>query len=122
MKYLRLVKQTIDRFLGSKVVQVAKGQNRHADSLATLALSSTEGIPQLIKVELVVEPSIRVGVGVSLVATVEPCWMDLIIIFLVEDRMPVDEKEAKKVRRTAAWYWLFADHKLYRRSFDEPYL
>ena len=45
MEYLRLVKQTMDRFLNIKVDQVAKGQNWHADSLATLALSSTEGIP-----------------------------------------------------------------------------
>ena len=36
--------------------------------------------------------------------------------------MLADEKEAEKVRRIAAWYWLFADHKLYQRSFGEPYL
>ena len=36
--------------------------------------------------------------------------------------MPADEKEAKKVRRTTTWYWLLADRKLYRRSFDGPYL
>ena len=54
--------------------------------------------------------------------TVEPCWMDPIIDFLAEDRMPVDENEAEKVRQTVVWYWLFADRKLYRRSFDGPYL
>ena len=47
-----------------RVVQVAKGQNRYADSLVTLASSLTEEVPQLIKVELVVEPSINTGVGV----------------------------------------------------------
>ena len=52
---------------------MARGQNRHADSLATLASSSNEEIPQLIKVELVAEPTINIGVGVSLVTTVEPC-------------------------------------------------
>ena len=71
--------------------------------------------------ELVAKPSISVGVSVSLVATVEPCWMDPIINFLAKDRVPVDEKEAKKVRRTAARYWLSVNHKLYRRSFDRPY-
>ena len=73
MEYLQLVKQTIDRFLSVKMVQVAKAQNRYADSLATLASSSTEGIPRLIKVELVAEPSISAGIGVSMVATVKPC-------------------------------------------------
>ena len=45
MEYLRLVKQTIDRFLSIRVVQVARGQNQHTDSLATLASSSIEEIP-----------------------------------------------------------------------------
>ena len=67
------------------MVQVAKGQNRHADSLAMLASSSIKEIPRLIKVELVAEPSIIAGVGVSLVATIKPCWIDLIISFLAED-------------------------------------
>ena len=72
--------------------------------------------------ELVAEPSINAGVGVSLVTTIEPCWMDLIIDFLAEDRVPADGKEAEKVRRAAVRYWLSADYKLYRRSFEGPYL
>ena len=85
VEYLRLVKQTMDCFLSIKVVQVAKGQNWHADSLAMLASSSIKEIPRLIKVDQVAEPSIIAGVGVSLVATIEPCWIDLIISFLAED-------------------------------------
>ena len=52
--------------------------------------------------ELVAELSINVGVGVSLGTTVEPYWMDSIIDFLAEDRVPADEKEVEKVCRTAA--------------------
>ena len=52
---------------------MARGQNRHADSLATLASSSNEEIPQLIKVELVAELTISVGVDVSLVTIAKPC-------------------------------------------------
>ncbi|XP_075648404.1 uncharacterized protein LOC142619188 [Castanea sativa] len=96
MEYLWLAKQTMDRFHNVKVVQVARGQNRHADSLAILASSSTEEIPRLIKVELVAKSSINAGVSVSIVTTVRPCWMDPIIDFLAEDRVPADEKEAKK--------------------------
>ena len=43
--------------------------------------------------------------------------MDLIIDFLAESRMSNDEKEAYRVRRVAARYWLSADRKLYQRSF-----
>ena len=85
MEYLQLVKWAMDCFLSVRVVQMARGQNRHADSLATLASSLTEGIPRLIKVELVIEPSINARVGVSLMTTAEPCWMDPIIDFLVKD-------------------------------------
>ena len=64
MEYLRLVKQTMNRFLSVRVFQVARGQNWHTNSLATLASSLIKEVPRLIKVELVVEPSISAGVGV----------------------------------------------------------
>ena len=92
---------------------MVRGQNWHANSLTTLASSSTEEIPLLIKVDLVAEPSINAGVGVSLVTTAEPCWIDLIIDFLAKDRVPADEKEAEKVHWATARYWLLAYHKLY---------
>ena len=63
-KYLKVVRQVMNQFSKANVIQVARGQNRHADSLATLASSLTEEVPQLIKVELVAEPSINTGVGV----------------------------------------------------------
>ena len=69
----------------AKVVQVARGQNRYVDSLATLVSSLTEEVPWLIKVELVAEPSINIRVGVSVVAIFDLCWMDPIIYLLVED-------------------------------------
>ena len=72
-------------FFEAKVVQVARGQNRYVDSLATLVSSLTEEVPWLIKVELVAEPSINTRVGVSVVAIFDMCWMDPIIDLLVED-------------------------------------
>ena len=82
------------KFRTAKVVQVAWGQNRHADSLATLASAMNEDVPWIIKVELIMEPSINTvtnvgvaGIGVTAVLTAEPCWMDTIIDFLAEDRI-----------------------------------
>ena len=57
-----------------------------------------------------------------MVAIFELCWMDPIIDFLVEDRVPDNEKEAGRVRWIATQYWLSAKRKLYRRSFGGPYL
>ena len=127
--YLELAKQAMSNFCTVKVIQVACAQNRHADSLVTLASSIAEEIPRLIKVELVPEPSIKVAgdartarAEVTAIATLGPCWMNPIIDFLAKDRTPNVEKEANKIRRVAARYWLSKDRKLYRRSFGGPYL
>ena len=105
-EYLQVVKQIMGKFCMAKLPQVTRGQNKHANSLATLASSMTEDVPRLIKVELIAEPSINtaVGVGIAVISTIEPCWMDPIIDFLVEDKVPYDEKEANRVRRVAARY------------------
>ena len=131
-----LSKQIISEFRTVKVAQMGWAQNRHVDLLATLASSTTEEIPRvveeipwLIKVELIREPSIGMedncnpaDVEVAMVSITNPCWMNPIIDFLAEDKVPNDEKEAKKIRRVAPQYWLSADRKLYRRSFTGPYL
>ena len=104
------------------MIQIARGQNRQVDSLAILASSLIEEVPRLIKVEVVKEPSIDVKANVSNVRVSEPCWMDPIIDFLVEDHVPNNEKEAKRICGTAARYWLFEDQRLYQRSFGGLYL
>ena len=65
----------------------------------------TEDVPQIIKVELIMKPSINtmtdVGVArisVKVVTIAEPCWMDLIVNFLAEDHISDDEKDASRVR------------------------
>ena len=52
----------------------------------------TEEVPRLIKVELIVKPSISVAdnvntaeVDVAMISMTGPCWMDPIIDFLAED-------------------------------------
>nr|XP_023884735.1 uncharacterized protein LOC111996931 [Quercus suber] len=127
--YLCAAKLIISKFVSVKVSQVGRAWNRHADSLATLASSSVEDVPRLIRVELIAEPSIQVpddiAVRVDSVDTVSspaPCWIDPIVAFLAENKVLEDEKKAGKIRRTASRYWLSGDGKLYRRSFGGPYL
>ena len=83
---------------------MARGKNRHADSLATLALAMTEDVPRISKVELITKPSVNtitdvgvVGISITTVSIAKPCWMNPIVDFLVEDRIPDDEKDASKV-------------------------
>ena len=91
--YLWLVKQIINQFQKVKVVQITKGQNRHADSLAILASSLTEDVPWLIKVEVMAEPSIDARVNVLMIAVSEPCWMDSIIDFWLRIEYRLMEKK-----------------------------
>ena len=58
--YLSAAKQIIGQFGTVKVAQVGRAQNRHADSLATLASSATKDTPWIVKIELIREPSISV--------------------------------------------------------------
>ena len=58
IKYLKLVNQIVSKFLKEKIIQITRGQNRHANSLATLASSLANEIPRLIKVEVVQDPNI----------------------------------------------------------------
>ena len=115
--YLWLVKQTMSLFQKVRLIQITRGQNRHVDSLATLASSLTKEVPQLIRVEVVKEPSIDVKVNVLTVMVSKLCWMDPIINFLAEHCVLNDEKKAERIRRIAAWYWLSEDRRLYQRFF-----
>ncbi|XP_075633846.1 uncharacterized protein LOC142606367 [Castanea sativa] len=74
------------------------------------------------KGEVIKEPSIESKVNVSNVKVYEPCWMNPIVDFLAEDRVPDNEKEVERIRITAAQYWLSKDQRLYQRYFGGPYL
>ena len=109
-EYLRVGKQIMAKFGTTSVTQVSRGRNRHADSLATLASTMMEDIPRQIKVELIAEPCINATVDwatkvdVAAITTAGSCWMDPIIEFLTEDRIPNDESKANNIRRIASQY------------------
>ena len=109
-EYLKVAKQIMAKFSTTSVTQVARGKNRHVDSLATLASVMMEDILRQIKVELIAELSISAmadwatKVDVAAITTVGSCWMDPIIEFLAEDRIPDDESEANKISRVASRY------------------
>ena len=48
--------------------------------------------------------------------------MDPIVSFLKDDALLEEKLEAEKIRRKAPRFWLFKDHKLYKRSYSRPYL
>lgn len=49
-------------------------------------------------------------------------WMDLIIVFLSDDILSNEAKEAKNIRRISGWFCLCRDRRLYRWLFGGSYL
>ena len=97
-------------FESFNLLQIPRSENTYADSLATLATSSAQSLPQVILVEDLYKPTemkremvhihqIRVG----------PSWMDSIVLFLKEDILLEWKSETNKVRRKALRFWLFED-------------
>ena len=97
-EYLNQVRHLQSRFKSFNLLQIPRSRNTYANSLATLATSSTQSIPLVILVENLCKPTemkremihnhqIRVG----------PSWMDSIVLFLKEDILPEGKFEADKV-------------------------
>ena len=102
---------------------IPRGENTHADSLATLATSSTRNFPRVIIIQDLYTPTppekdVRQVHQVNLA----PSWMDPILKFLKSDILPEEKIEADKIRRKASRFWLSKDKKLYKWSFFGPYL
>lgn len=104
------------------VVRVPRSQNRHVNSLATLASLSDEGVPQMISMELLERPSIEHPMVFVLASMPGPSWMDPYLSFLSNRSLLNDPKELEKLRRKSSCFWLSKGNKLYRRLFGGPYL
>ena len=52
----------------------------------------------------------------------KPSKLDPYVVFLFDGSLPMNGKEAEKMQRTSAHFWLSEDKKLYRCSFRGPYL
>lgn len=81
--------------------------------MATLASLLANEIPPLIMVEVVQEPSIDPKVEVLDVLSLGTSLMDPIVEFLSKDCLPSESKEADKVCRITARFWLSKDRRLY---------
>ena len=122
-EYLNQVRQLQSGFESFNLLHIPKNGNTHADSLATFATSSTQGLPRVILVENLCKPIEMKREMVHIYQIrVKPSWMDSIVLFLKEDILPKEKLEVDKVRRKAPRFWLFENQKLYKRFFSRPYL
>ena len=122
-EYLGQVKRIQAKFQSFDLSHIPRGENAHADSLATLATSSAQNLPRMIIVEDLCTPT-PAGSDMLNVHQVNlaSSWMDPIVKFLESDTLPEEKVEAEKIRRKAPRFWLSDDKKLYKCSFSGPYL
>ena len=106
-EYLSRVRHLQLGFESFNLSQIPRSRNTHADSLATLATSSAQSLPQVILVEDLCKP-IETEKNVVQVhqIRVSPSWMDSIVLFLRKDVLPEGKSKADKIRRKASWFWL----------------
>ena len=122
-EYLCQIRSMQAKFEVFDLSHIPRGGNTHADSLATLTMSSAQDLPRVILVEDLCTPtSLHQGMPRIHQIKLGPSLMDSISLFLEKDILPEEKSEAEKVRRKAHRFWLSKDEKLYKRSFSGPYL
>ncbi|XP_058180119.1 uncharacterized protein LOC131298660 [Rhododendron vialii] len=120
-KYQATVAELITHFHNFKIEQINREHNAHAYALIGLASASKATEFRTISFSNIDHPSFDATPKV-LNVELGPSWMDEIIVFLKHDTLPVDKKEAYRIRNKAAYYWLSESGQLYRKSISGPYL
>ena len=97
-EYLCQIRSIQEKFEVFDLSHVPRSGNTHADSLATLATSSTQDLPRVVLVEdLYTHTSVHHGAPRINQIKLGPSWMDSISLFLEKDVLPEEKSEADKV-------------------------
>ena len=105
------------------MAQIGKEHNSHADVLAKLAMALEYDMQRTICVETLDCPSFQCREVLSIhTVSDQPSWMDPILNYLKNNKLPEDRKAADLIKRKAPKYWVSGEGSLYKRSFSGPYL
>jgi len=97
-EYLNQARHLQSRFDSFSLYQIPRIRNTHADSLATLVTSSAQSLPRVILVKDLCSPAEAKKKKVQIhQLRVGPSWTDLIVLFLKDDILPEEKREAEKV-------------------------
>ncbi|CAL2245891.1 unnamed protein product [Prunus armeniaca] len=120
--YLDKVQELLKAFPTFTIQQVPRAENAHADALASLGSALDTQFRRSIPVEHLDQPSIEEAKQPDLMQIDEdPSWQDPIIDYLVNENLPNDKSEARKIKQKAARYYMKGDM-LIRRSYYGPHL
>lgn len=122
MSHLREVGMLKCRFKRLEISHISRGNNCHADSLATLTSSVEYPFPRMVTVELLPFSNLTTfdnNLVLSIHSSVS--WMDPIIAYLQNGILPEDKKKSEQIRCRSPQYWVFKEEKLYKRSYSGHY-
>ena len=123
LAYLLVVLSLLAEFESTQVVQIDREHNAHANLLAKLAMALEIEMQRTICVEIIDCPSFQYQPEVSIhIVSNRPNWMDPILDYLKNDKLPEDRRAADLIKQKAPKYWISKEGSLYRRSFSGPYL
>ncbi|XP_077249430.1 uncharacterized protein LOC143888977 [Tasmannia lanceolata] len=120
IKYLAKVRRMADKFRSFKVVKIPRMENTKADVLSKLAASGYTALGSIC-MEFLKKSSIENEIVEIMQVDDEPCWMDEIMNYLREGKLPEEKKEARKVIQRATRFSLDGEN-LYKRSYTLPYM
>ncbi|XP_072084437.1 uncharacterized protein [Arachis hypogaea] len=115
-KYLERVKELSKQFEEVTVQHVPRERNARADLLSKLASTKPGTDNRSLIQGITKEPAVALHL-----TKISPSWMDPITDFLENGKLPLDEKEAKAVRREAAKYTIIQDQ-LFKKGLSQPLL
>ena len=122
MAYVTVARTLLSEFESTQVAQIGREHNSHADVLAKLATALETDVQRTVCIEILDQPSFQdKGASVHSISH-RSSWMDPILSYLKDNKLPEDKKEAKMIKRKAPRYWVSKEGLLYRRSFTGPYL
>ncbi|KAK0578336.1 hypothetical protein LWI29_008770 [Acer saccharum] len=115
--YLELAKELLERFKEYRIVHVPREENEKADALAKLASAMINIWPNNISMIRLLQPSIVKTKEVGAVFGEGNSWITPIKEYLVNDILPSDPLEAKRLKYRATRYSVL-NGKLYKRGYS----
>ncbi|GJS67310.1 reverse transcriptase domain-containing protein [Tanacetum coccineum] len=98
-----------------------RGDNKKADALSKIASTSFAHLSKQVLVEILKNKSISEMEISTVIEEQDPTWMTPIVEFINTGTLPHEQKDARRIRRTAQRFEL-REGVLYRRSFLQPWL
>ncbi|GJV38543.1 reverse transcriptase domain-containing protein [Tanacetum coccineum] len=121
VRYLEKIKSLTGGFKAFTIKQIPRSENKKADALSKIALTSFAHLSKQVLVEEIKEKSISEVKVLTVVEEEEDTWMTPIYKYLAKETLPADMKKARAIKRKL-WRFTVINRILYKKSFLSPWL